>query len=488
MNEKDIGKKFVATRSLLCVSSLGGLLFSSCTPVDVEPEKPSLTETLPIPTEDISIEETDIPTPTLVENIPTETEIIPTETESPVKIVDIPYVSIEKNEAFDMQAVNLFEWEDFTLENDIVLDISESVTTAGEENHLYLLPTVMILGKSTTTIKKLTIPSGYTFNIKEKKVLSNTEGESVTLGILENTFENNSLNGTFALLLNGKDKEKNIQGFVEKEADRIPSVTFMNSGLGYPDNVLPELSALSRVSQYQMDINGFQSGRQFFMKEMLSPMETFPYDSMNFKYFRGTDNLASSLKLLSQKEPELLSLESSMPFLGFVRPGILTVKDINWMSAVGKEEDEDFVFSFINTNNQKYFIKIEPIFANLQNIKDIILKDSETKIIHGATISLVPYSEGEEEEIREQMKKQIKELQSLYSNYELYRQINKGKNHYGEENQLIPMQIPREAFVEKCFLADNFTSHLIGDDKPIPFIPEEEMDYWFFKADESLGY
>lgn len=483
----------IATKSLLCLTALGGLM-SACIINQEELDKLELTSPLPTSTSEELVDET-FPTPTLVENISPETVVIPTNTvgapiEMPEAIIEnIPYVSTEKNESFDMEAINLLEWEDFTLEKEVTLDISETVITAGEKNYLYLIPTFGGGNTSNIPLTKLEIPSDFHFNIKQKKTISNGEGESVTLGMVENTFENWSVNSSLGLLLGGSDKEGNIQGFVEEQEIRHPSVSFVNSLYSVsPSEVEALLVSLLKISNFQEEAGGISIGKEISLKEVLEPESSLPYNSV-LKYFSGTDSIASSLKLLSNKEEEVLTIVDSKTNSGTemirsgIKPGPFTIKDFGWTTSLGKGEDFVFKFNGEKEGETKYFINIEPIFSNIENVRRAILSGEEAKILYGASISLVEYSEEYEDEVKLQMQRQVEDLKSLYDNYLLYLKENSGEIPMGKD--LVPMNIPREAYAYTYYLSDNALYKLVGRERPISVISDEEYFNWYFKENPN---
>ncbi len=490
----------IALKSLICLSTLSafGIFVSSCTPTSIEKEKGVLTSPLPTETSNVT-EESATPTPILVEKTPTlNTEPTPTETVKPtftevVDIEEIPYISTEKNESFNMESINFLEWENFTLDKDIILEESETVTTVGERNRLLLLPMSVGDSKSMIDVTTLDLPSGYTFNIKQKKVISNSVGESITFGVIENTFENYGDNTSFALLLDGKDSKGNTQGFVENNFVRTPSVTFINSEPGlFMNDVDLQVLSLLRISQSQINYGGFEGGQRISLKDLLSPIDSFRYyrskGEDKFDRYVGTDSIASSLNLLSRKESNLLSVENSKDFFGGPRPGFFTVNEFNWEAALGEKENEDFIF-FFNEKEQenRFMIKVEPIFANVGYGDGRALDDSSSKIIFGATISLISYSPEEELEVKKHMQQQITELQTLYDNYNYYNRINKGRDNHDEGKQLVPMVIPRESKYKRYYHKEFNIQDLIGDNKPFPFLSDEEIQTWMNKSINNLN-
>lgn len=492
MSDKRIHKvKNIAARSLLCLIVLC-LLISSCAPNQERAETPVLTSPIPTATPE-KVEET-VPTPIPVENTPTETVVIPTNTievitETPELIVeDIPYISTEQNEAFDMESINLLEWEDFTLEKEVTLDVSDTVTTAGEKNHLYLMSSFGGGNPSNISLTKLEIPSGFNFNIKQKRIVRNNQGESVTLGVVENTFENWSENSSLLLLLDGNDKDGNIQGFAEKQDIRHPSVSFSYSLLSTDSTEVEALLVnLLKVSSFQEKEGGILVDKEISLKEVLEPESSLPYNS-TLKYFSGTDCIASSLKLLANKE-EVLTIVDSETNAGTemirngITPGPFTIKDFGWTTSLGKGEDFVFKFNSKKGAEARYFISIEPIFSNIENVRRSSLEHSDAKILQGASIFLVEYSKEDEEKVRLQMQEQVEELQTLYDNYLLYLKENSGEVSMKED--LVPMKIPREAYAHRFFLSDNALYNLLGEGKPIPIISDEGYFYWYFKENPN---
>lgn len=485
-NEKNVGNiRNIVAKSLLCVSSLSGLLFSACSPVDIEPEKPSLTETLPVPTEDMSLGDTDIPSPILVENTPTETVIIPTETSIPTETpeptaTETPHkpesnipknIPTEKNELFDFRSTDLLCWNDYELVETETLDVSETVETAFEENHLYLMPTFNWEGAiDEQSIYKLTMPSGYTFNIKEKRLVKNSKGEMLTFGIVEDTSAYGTSRSKFVLLLNAKDKEEEVQGFVETKEKNPNIVTCINSlERGEIDRVKGSLLAFQRLSEYQEKIGGFKAGVEISLLDVFDPINSFKLvpDGYNMAYPVGTESVASVLNRLSQKEESAIEVVRSRQYFTGDFPGPFSMEKGSWSTAVGLIESSDFVFKIKQEDSDaRYFLKIEPIFSNI-NIQKTLLFESESffeqhsRIIDGATLVLV-------KELPEGQQEMINLLSEQY-------------NQYIERNATVPMTLPQGVTMEKYYLSEGNLSELCGDDKVFPYIRSSKM--WDFMRD-----
>ncbi len=193
MPEKEIKMRKLSNTILgliICFYFISTLFLSSCVPEQVTEvvEKPAVTAPLPTSTKE-DIEEV-TPLPTLVENVPTDvvtnpaitevlTEEVPIETPEPTATVQVESnipknVPTEKNENFDFNATDLLNWNEYHLVEVETLDVSETVETAYEgENHLYLMPFYdPETGRSEhTATVKLVLPVGYTFNIKEKRLV-----------------------------------------------------------------------------------------------------------------------------------------------------------------------------------------------------------------------------------------------------------------------------------------------------------------------------
>lgn len=498
-------------KSALCLTALGaglaGGFLSSCAPTTpVKVESPTST-TAPLPTEIPILEDTpeyvieestpeieSTISPPVIEEIGEATPTVEVVIEEVVE--NIPYVSTEKNEAFDMNSINILEWEDFTLEKDIILEESEIVTTAREGTDLYLFPGGMNISLSLTTINILKIPEGFNFDIKQKKIISNSRGESVTLGIIGNNFAYATDIQTFALVLDGTDKEEESQGFVEKREERYPSVTFFcnNPGLKM-ESKETELQMLSllRLSQYQMERQGFQTNQPISLKNTLNPIDSFTFFNNpylpKFSFYRGTDNIASALKLLSQKESHSLTLNNSMHYFGPQPPGPFTVGNYNWSSALGKKETEDFNFTFNGEEDEKYYISIEPMVGNVDHIieKGSVLEDGSPRIVYGANISLIKYKPEEEQEVQIKMENQFNELQTIYENYiSYYYEKNKDYKGYIVGEELVPMDIPREIEIEEYNFSQNNIVELFGDDAIFQFIPMDLYNIWFNKSKNNM--
>ena len=303
-------------------------LLSGCITVvqTVEQEKTPISVPTPTPTSDLGeatveeVYEEEIPGEEVEEYITTATpegaEEEEITTETPEEVVEeeigdkIPYVPTEKNEAFDMEATNLFEYEITGFERDVI-PVSETVVTATDENHLYIItsseppPTRRDLG----TVTKLTLPAGYTFNIKEIVSIEGNKGEEIMLGVVEDSFASGVWR-KLVLLLNATDQSGEVQGFVKKQEKNTNIVTFLtNEGLDVVSEVEGELLMLQKISEYQESIGGFVSGEEISLNNIVNPTsETFVIteDAFGKPFYSGTEFFASTLKRLAEKKTVLL--------------------------------------------------------------------------------------------------------------------------------------------------------------------------------------
>lgn len=467
----------------ICVYSISALLFSSCVPHQPEPEKaavasPSATSAQEKPAEG------SMPSPILVENTPTKVVITPTITEIPAETPtetpeptatvqvesNIPKnVPTEKNENFDFNATDLLNWNEYQLVEVETLDVSETVETAYEgENHLYLMPLIDQEAPGLEPffiVEKLTLPPGYTFGIKEKRLVKNENGEMLTLGVVADNFGYNTFTTRFVVLLNGTDSNGEVQGFV-KEKGAGDMVTFITDlERDKVGEVQEELKVLQLLSEYQEQIGGFTSGEEISLYDIIQPEENLvkAKDISHKTYFLGSRYLASALNRLSLKDNSLITKLESKHFMLGVIPGPLAMESGDWLRAIGPKEGEDFIFQINGDNPEtRYYFEIQPIFANI-NIPESVEKwghpfePDDSRIIHGATIRLV-------EDLPEG---QVEVLKELSRNY----------NNYIANNATIPMIIPQGITMEKYFLLGNHRNvkRMFGKDSVFQYVSDDDL-------------
>ncbi len=468
--------KKTAVESLLCLAAYGGsfatitALLPSCAPEHVV-EKPAITEQIPTSTQE-EVEEEITPLPTLEESIPTEVVFTPTFTEVPTETPEptptvkaesnIPSnIPTEKNENFDFEATDLLHWNEYQLVETEPLEKAIAVETAFEVNHLYLMLVTEGSERTHPNITKLTLPSGYTFGIKEKRLVRNENGEVLTLGVVENTF-GDTLNSRFVLLLNATDLKGEMQGFVEEKKEEN-MVTFISDAKHEEiEQAKGELMTLLLLSEYQEEMGGFAPREEISLREILQ-LEKYLVkikDGSRKDYYAGSNFLASALSRLSLKEDSLIEKVESKRFMTPLSFGPLTLESGNWTRAIGPREGEDFVY-IINDDNPeaRYYWEIQPIFANIDIPKTIEkwgpYKPNSSRILHGATIRLV-------EELPE-------------GQTEIFRELLRNYNNYIANNAIAPMVIPQGITMERHYLYEEPNiMGLFGTNKVFQYIPEDD--------------
>lgn len=461
-------------RKALFVCIILSILFSACTPSVTLPDSdiPESKATINIELDDnasVVTETVAVPTNTQVHTVTPEPT--PTQTPEPTPTVkaesNIPSnIPTEKNENFDFEATDLLHWNEYQLVEVETLEESETVETAYEgENHLYLMPLTTYSERDLSyDIKKLTLPAGYTFNIKEKRLVRNEKGEMLTLGIVEDTFSVGSNTTKHVLLLNATDINGETQGFVETKEKVVDTFTFMGDNevveVKFP---MGNLLAMQRLSEYQQEIGGFKAGEEISLLNVFHPIDTF--DTGTDPVLRkpcpiGPNSLASGLYLISQKEESAIEVIKAKPRATGILPGPFAIETAGWTTAVGPTEEDDVIIK-INADDTenadtRYFFKIEPIFSNIDfnkinMIRQVHLSEEESKIVFGATVTLV----------KEEPKGQVEMLNILSQNY----------NRYLDNNGSVPMVIPQGITMEKYFLKEGNIAALLGKDKPFPYYP-----------------
>lgn len=470
-------------RALFCLAVINALIISSCTPNQPKPKKPDVTSPLATSTK-AELLYVLTSSPTLIESTSTEPVLAPalseiptespTETPEPTATANpesnIPRdIPTEKNENFDFRATDLLNWNDYQLVEVETLDVSETVETAYEgENHLYLMPTFDLGLIRENAIVNLTLPTGYTFNIKEKRLLKNSNGEILVLGIIEDSGAFATSKTKFVLLLNATDMQNETQGFVREKEKNENVVTIINSAERECLKVVQgELLSFQRILQYQEEIGGFKPGEEISLFNILQPMNSFPMetDGQRRGYPAGTEFLASVLNRLSQKEDSCIERVQFRQYTFPFMPGPFSIEEGYWPTAIGYTKDSDFIFKIISDDSEvRYFFNIEPIFSNIDITKSLLYESQpfskeDQRIIDGATISLV----------KEKPESQMEMINTLLENY----------NQYIDNNATVPMVIPQGITMEKYYLSENNLKELCGDEKPFPYIPFTKVLEYF---------
>lgn len=461
-------------RKALFVCIILSILFSACTPSVTLPDSdiPESKATINIELDDnasVVTETVAVPTNTQVHTVTPEPT--PTQTPEPTPTVkaesNIPSnIPTEKNENFDFEATDLLHWNEYQLVEVETLEESETVETAYEgENHLYLMPLTTYSERDLSyDIRKLTLPTGYTFNIKEKRLVRNEKGEMLTLGIVEDSMSIASNTSKNVLLLNATDMNGETQGFVETKEKIIDTFTFI--GDNEVANVkipLGNLLAMQRLSEYQLKTGGFKAGEEISLLDIFQPIDVFEKKTdpiIGKEYLIGSSTLASGFTLLSHKEQSAIEIIKAKPRGTHIMPGPFTMETGWWETVVGPTEDDDVIIKInaddTDNTDTRYFFKIEPIFSNIDFNKVSIygrmnLFEEESKIVFGATVTLV----------KEEPKGQVEMLNILSQNY----------NRYLDNNGSVPMVIPQGITMEKYFLKEGNIATLLGKDKPFPYYP-----------------
>ncbi len=465
-------------RKALFVCIILSVIISACTPSAPLPNDdiPNNQIASEITLDNTKITGTDtvsLPTNT---QIPTDTpEPTPTDTPKPsptaTSVSNIPWnVPTEKNENFDFSATDLLKWNEYHLIEVETLEESVTVETVFKENHLYLMPEGLYYNEhvarsknylNMNSIIKLVLPAGYNFNIKEKRLVQNENGEILTLGIVENSFGVD--NSKFVLLLNATDMRSEVQGFVTEKERNPNSITFINTMENLEQEMVNgELLTLQRLSEYQQEIGGFRAGEEISLFDIFQPIDSFTIylDGGRKQYLLGTEHLTSGFNLLGRREDSLIDVVGEPRSRCLLQdPGSFTVLEGTkyWGTALGLTKDEDLVFKIDSEDKDRYFFKIEPIFSNidmnkLTDLGGLTANEDDSRIIYGATVTLV----------KEEPEGQVEMLNTLSQNYDRYI-ANRGR---------VPMVIPQGITMEKYFLGEGNIEKLLGGrDTPFPYYP-----------------
>lgn len=379
--------KFFTTdprRSTLLV----GLVLAGCVPQNVTKDTPVKTETPiinPKPMEGSSLEEGISSTPdkdgfytvqpTPVVNTPTEIHTpIPTPTE------------IEVEKEFDYSTLNLIEWESYEVSDMEKLENGYIVHTT-KPTMLYATPLLdlvfQIENGSWAGVKEMKIKDDFVFEIAEKRTITDTDGKSVTIGRVRNSFSLEFQDSIISIILSAKDKNGVEIDFVEEDINtNRESCATVGEFIGMiPSSALKSVLLTSRnLLKYQEENGPFKAGQEYSFSDITqfypndSNSEFYPYTV--FMGYGRTDNhveeFASAMAYMLYGSSESMAERvSTPPSSGNIFPGpdISRDKPLDYKVFLSKiegvETTHDFVFRIKEGIPDKY-IKLSIDFTDNQ--------------------------------------------------------------------------------------------------------------------------
>jgi len=155
---------------------------------------------------------------------------------------------------FDISSLDFDQLASYRLEKVEDLPVGFAIETL-DTTPLYIVPTNYneeIV--DSRDIKQVNIQQGMNFELAQKRTIQNSDGETIEIGIIRNTF-----GGSFfvaALPLNFTSSEGNTISFARKNEEVMRSVSYITTDDdNYPNKIMNVMQAFANVSEFQ-DLEG----------------------------------------------------------------------------------------------------------------------------------------------------------------------------------------------------------------------------------------
>ncbi len=194
---------------------------------------------------------------------------------------------IQENLEFNEALLNIEEWKDFTVERREVMQPRYTVETTSS-TPIYLIPLEKdLFVDKDKAVLEIEVPSGKNFEIAEKITLKGDSGETITFGVLANTFGSRV---TPVMLLEAMDPNGTTKEFTVLKEDTANTATY----IVLPDNIYPNkiqniVRSMAYISQYQ-ELNGpFQKGIEYSFIDIIG----LENSTQRGKYVQGFTSTAA---------------------------------------------------------------------------------------------------------------------------------------------------------------------------------------------------
>ncbi len=180
----------------------------------------------------------------------------------------------ETEEVFDNSTLDFDKLASYKLEVVQELPIGFSIETV-ETTPLYIVPTNLDEEiEDMRDLKQVNIQSGVNFELAQRRIIGNNDGEKIEIGIIRNTFGDSFYVAALPLSFTSSDGE--MTSFVKKNDEVSRSVSYISTDDdNYPNKIMNAMLALVNISEYQ------DSEGEFKKEEIYSHISMIGIDRYN---------------------------------------------------------------------------------------------------------------------------------------------------------------------------------------------------------------
>lgn len=160
----------------------------------------------------------------------------------------------ETKEVFDNSSLDFDKLAPYKLEVVEDLPVGFSIETV-DTTPLYIVPTNYDEKiENNRDLKQVNIQPGMNFELAQRRIIENKEGEKIEIGIIRNTFGGSFYVAALPLSFTSSDGE--ITSFVKKNDEISRSVSYITTDDdNYPNKIMNVMLAFAKVSEFQ-DLEG----------------------------------------------------------------------------------------------------------------------------------------------------------------------------------------------------------------------------------------
>lgn len=172
-------------------------------------------------------------------------------------------VENEKREiTFDPQNYDFTEFANYSLKSTELLPDNSIFEIMEDKVPLYLIP--INYDKEIETysseVKQAFVGEGTNFDIAQIRVIETSDGTTVEIGVLSNTFKSRYAG---VILMSVTDKDGNVLNLVRKNQEIDATATaIMTEEETYPNEVINNLMAIKKITEFQ-ETNNFEAGKEY---------------------------------------------------------------------------------------------------------------------------------------------------------------------------------------------------------------------------------
>lgn len=427
-------KKSTTLRNIAIVGLLSLKFLSACMGdriVQVNPVStfsPQSTETNKLPESDLSTGISTTPNqdgfltvePTLTQTATKTPTISPTVTSTPTLTpTEIQKEIIEWNEKFDMESIDLKNWETFEVIEDEIIPNGEVLTTKFPTKAFIISSYDPLIFINDTFHHELTMIENTTFEIGQIKTVRNDKGEEVTIGIVSKAITDSSYNNTIALIMSAKDSQGEEQKFMWVDNATSDTATYIMTETWNTNKAfLGNYQTLLRLAEFQESNGPFQKGETYSFLDIcksITESKELNYDAYYKMWtFYGGKEVPTVLSLLSLGETPSLEIIEKRKAIEEIIPNQLLLQERDWRAITGVDnlDNPTTQYDFKFRPKKNGYFQIQPIVTDFgPNVSMPGLGGLKpAKVLYGFTISFV-------EEKPENKSELIQEILDSYQDY-----------------------------------------------------------------------